>query len=107
MKPNPGFSVLPPKEFSMKVLLVLLLIAGAAVRTIAGSCSWRYDDDWRTERHYAAERAREAREDARRAAMEARQEARHATEHARRIAREARREALESRMEIYREEREF
>jgi hypothetical protein len=110
MKPNARFSVLPPKEFSMKLILVLMLVLGAAVCSIASptrSCQESSWNSWREETRYARERARQARDDARRTAEEARREARRATEDARRMAREARREAFESRIEMRREERRF
>jgi hypothetical protein len=99
MKPNGGTSVLSPKEFSMKAILLLMLIVGAAVCSIAGpnSSSW---DDWRYE-------SRMARQEARRAREEGRREARQAIEHARRTAREAHRQAFESRIEMRREEQQF
>jgi hypothetical protein len=86
MKPNARFSVLSPKEFSMKVILLLMLIVGAAVCSIAGPSSW---NDWRDESRYARQEARRAREEGRRAA------------------REAHRQAFEGRMEMRREERQF
>jgi hypothetical protein len=100
MKPNPLFRVLPPKEFSMKVILLVLLVVGAAISSMAGttgSCSW---DEWRAESRYAREEARRAREEARR-------EVRRATEDARHAIRDARRQAFQSRMEMHREKMEF
>jgi hypothetical protein len=72
----------------MKAILLLMLIAGAAVCSIAGpnSSSW---DDWRYESRMARQEARRAREEGRRAA------------------REAHRQAFESRIEMRREEQQF
>jgi hypothetical protein len=109
-KPNAQFSVLCPKELSMKVILVLILVLGAAVCSIASPTrSWQDSswDSWRQETRAARQRAREAREDARRAAEQARRDARRATEEARRMASQARREAFESRMEMRRDEQRF
>jgi len=102
MKPNARSSVLSPKEFSMKAILLLMLIVGAAVCSIAGPSSWPEGswDDW----HYES---RMARQEARRAREQARREVRQATEHARGVAREAHRQAFEGRMEMRREERQF
>jgi hypothetical protein len=73
----------------MKVILLMLLVAGAAVCSIAPD-SW---DQWRAD-------SRIAREEARRARYHAREEVRRAT-------REARRQIYESRLAMRREKLEF
>ena len=83
----------------MKAILVLMLIAGAAVCSLASPTrSWQDDSwsTWREEARHARQQARQAREEARRAALEAR-----------RMAWEARRDAIRSRMEARREEQNF
>ena len=68
----------------MKVILLLMLVVGAAVSSIAGTCSW---DTWRAE-------ARQARQEARQLRLETY-----------RIQREARRSAFAARFEMRREMR--
>ena len=75
----------------MKLILLLMLAAGAAVCSIASpTFSW---DDYRSDARYARDEARRAREEARR-------EVRRAAEDARRLARETRRNAFESKIEM-------
>jgi hypothetical protein len=98
------------KGVAMKLIILLMLVVGAAVCSIASPTrSWQDNpwDSWREEARQARQQAREAREDARRAGEQARREARQATEEARRVAREVRRDAFENKLQMRREERQF